>query len=305
MFNRLFAQSGFTLDRLRTFCEVAEAGGMTKAAGGKQSRQGQFSRQVKELEMFFGTELLRRQGKTIRLSPAGVRLVKLARECFSAFDDFYGDCKGEPIECSIGAGDALLQWLLFPHLAQLRDAFPRVAFHLLSLPTLDIVERVNDLRLDFGLVRKDAVSPLQKAELLGTQTYSLFVPIRLLGSRKRGDWREVMASVPLATIGGEGAFRANLDKEATKRKLRVNFSLSCSTFPEVAKALQSDKYAAILPSIAAAELDHSRFAIIAAPFLRAQDREIYLVWNPRITHLRPTTLGVKDRLAKLLKLPTE
>jgi DNA-binding transcriptional LysR family regulator len=305
MYNDLFSQAGLSLDRLRSFCSVAEAGGVTKAAGGNPTRQSQFSRQIKELETFFGTELTRRQGKSIVLSSAGIRLARIARESFTALDDFHRGCKSEPTEFSIGGGDALLQWLLFPRIAQLHDALPTVAFHLLSLRTLDIAEQVNDLRLDFGLVRRDAVSLLHKFEPLGMQTYSLFVPVELLRDRKAPDWKEVIASVPLATITGEGAFRASLEKEASKGKLHLKFSLSCSSFPQAAKALQSERYAAILPSIASAELDLNHFVAIPTPFLKSQAREICLIWNPRIADLRPMTIEIKNCLIKLFRLPSK
>jgi DNA-binding transcriptional LysR family regulator len=303
MFNDLFAKGGLSLDRLRSFCCVAEAGGVTKAAGGDPTRQSQFSRQIKELEVFFGTELTRRQGKSIVLSSAGMRLAKIARESFAALDDFHRACKSEPIEFSIGAGDALLQWLLFPRLAQLHDTIPRVAFSLLSLRTLDIAERVTDLRLDFGLLRKDAISPLHECEPLGALTYSFFVPVKLLESKKGKDWKDVIARIPLATIAGEGAFRASLEKAAMKGKMRLSFSLTCSSFPQAAKALQSERYAAILPSIAIAELDQSRFAAIPAPFLKSQAREICLIWNPRAANLRPAAVEVRKHLASLLRIP--
>ena len=290
------------MDRLRSFCAFAEAGGVTKAAGGDPTRQSQFSRQIKDLEKFFGTELTRRKGKSIVLTPTGIHLAKIVREYFTALDDFYRVCKGGPNEFSIGAGDALLQWLLFPRIAQLHDSFPTVAFHVLSLPTLDIAERVNDHRLDFGLVRKDAVSPLHKCEPLGTQTYSLFVPVDLLSKRKNPTWKEVIADIPLATIAGEGIFRANLEKEAIKERRRLTFSLSCSSFPQAAKALQSGRYAAILPTIASTELDPKRFAAIPAPFLKSQAREICLIWNPRAAELRPMTVEIKNQLSKLFKL---
>jgi DNA-binding transcriptional LysR family regulator len=305
MFNDLFAERGLSLDRLRSFCKVAEAGGVTKAAGGDPIRQSQFSRQIKELETFFGTELIRHRGKNIFLTTAGVRLAKIARESLLGFDDFYRSCKSEPIECSIGAGDALLQWLLFPRIARLYDSLPTVAFHVSSVRTLEIAERINDARLDFGLVRKDAVSPLQEYQSLGIQTYSLFVPVELLKDKKDPDWKEIIARVPLATIAGEGAFRDNLEKEATKGNFRLNFAISCSSFPQAAKALQSQRYAAILPSIAGTELDSSRFTIVPALFLRSQAREICLIWNPRISHLRPRLVEIKNHLVKLFKLPAK
>jgi DNA-binding transcriptional LysR family regulator len=168
---------------------------------------------------------------------------------------------------------------------------------------LEIASRVTDQRLDFGLIRKDAVSPLHVCEPLGTQTYSLFVPIEHLDRKRRNDWQSVVANVPLATISGEGRFRASLEEAAAKVKLRLNFSISCSSFPQAAKALQSGGYAAILPTIAGTELDKSKFATIAPPFLKSQAREICLIWNPRTMNLRPGTEVVKNHLAKLLRLP--
>src|SRR5947199_3074139 len=59
MFEDLFAQSGLSLERLKTFREIVAAGGITAAAGDDSNRQSQFSRQLKELERYFGVELLK------------------------------------------------------------------------------------------------------------------------------------------------------------------------------------------------------------------------------------------------------
>ena len=60
MFEHLFANSGLSLERLRTFREIVTAGGITAAAGDDSNRQSQYSRQLKELERYFGVELLKR-----------------------------------------------------------------------------------------------------------------------------------------------------------------------------------------------------------------------------------------------------
>ena len=67
-FARLFTVSGLSLDRLRTFLRVAEAGNLAKAAKGDTTRQSQFSRQIKELEAFFGVALTRRVGRRIEIT---------------------------------------------------------------------------------------------------------------------------------------------------------------------------------------------------------------------------------------------
>jgi DNA-binding transcriptional LysR family regulator len=301
MFDRLFKERGLSLDRIRTFYMVAEAGGFTKAAGKSANRQSQFSRQIHELEEFFGLELLKRHRKGISLTPAGERLRRIAREIFAALEDFKTVCEDEPQRFSIGAGDALLQWLVFPQVGALQRALPDVAIDVFGLPTLEIVDRVEDARLDFGLVRKDAANKTQKFQSLGIEDYSLFVPRQLLGNQKRPGVNEVIAKVPLTTIAGEGRFRAGLERQARKQKLRLTYSLCCSTFPQAARALRSERYAAILPTIAADDLDVTRYVRLAAPFLEA--REICLIWNPRAMKLRPQANTVKDCLLKLLQLP--
>ena len=84
MFAELLSESGLSLERLQSFCLVAQAGGVTKAAKGDPTKQSLFSRQVKELEEFFGAELMRRKGRGIVLTAAGQRLNVLARECFAS-----------------------------------------------------------------------------------------------------------------------------------------------------------------------------------------------------------------------------
>src|SRR5688572_4142457 len=120
MFSELLNESGLSLDRLESLCLVAQAGGVTKAAKGDPAKQSLFSRQIKELEEFFGAELIRRKGRGISLTEAGARLNAIARECLTALSDFKSDCKGQPVELAIGAGDSLIQWVLLPRLDKLK-----------------------------------------------------------------------------------------------------------------------------------------------------------------------------------------
>jgi len=80
MFEALFSTRGLSLDRLRSFLEMAEAGGIARAAPGDPVRQSQISRQIRELEEFFGTELTQRRGKGLVLTPAARRLAKYPPE---------------------------------------------------------------------------------------------------------------------------------------------------------------------------------------------------------------------------------
>lgn len=94
MFEALFSKAGLSLDRLRSFLEMAEAGGIAKAAPGDAVRQSQISRQIRELEEFFGTELTLRRGKGLVLTPAGSRLADLIRGQLQGLDDFRREEEG-------------------------------------------------------------------------------------------------------------------------------------------------------------------------------------------------------------------
>src|SRR5512135_1590479 len=95
-FQGLFARGGLSLERLRNFALIAEAGGMSLAAGGDPARMSLFSKQVKELEAFFGVALTLRQGRKVKLTEAGQRLAQLAQAHLSGLEDFQQTCQGVP-----------------------------------------------------------------------------------------------------------------------------------------------------------------------------------------------------------------
>ena len=203
MFAELLSESGLSLERLQSFCLVAQASGVTKAAKGDPAKQSLFSRQVKELEEFFGAELMRRKGRGIVLTTAGERLNVLARESFASLLDFKSGCKGLPVEIVIGAGESIIDWVLMPRLREVRKKLPNVRLKFLNLATNEIVRRLADGVIDFGVVRKDAVArPLQCASL-GAMGYSLFVPERLNGCGHR---RESTRGDAARDFGGRREF---------------------------------------------------------------------------------------------------
>jgi LysR family transcriptional regulator, nitrogen assimilation regulatory protein len=44
MFNELLSEGGLSLDRLKNFCALAEAGGIARVAGGDPAKQSLYSR---------------------------------------------------------------------------------------------------------------------------------------------------------------------------------------------------------------------------------------------------------------------
>jgi LysR family transcriptional regulator for metE and metH len=115
---------------LRTIKAIHQAGGLARAAELMNITQSALSHQVKGLEDQAGVELFVRRTKPLRLSPAGMRLLKLADkvlpEVEALQEDFLNLRSGKSgrlhiaIECH-----ACFEWL-FPVLELFRHAWPDV-----------------------------------------------------------------------------------------------------------------------------------------------------------------------------------
>ncbi|SFS67804.1 LysR family transcriptional regulator, regulator for metE and metH [Sulfitobacter marinus] len=115
---------------LRTIQAIHEAGGLARAADQMNITQSALSHQVKGLEDQAGVELFVRRSKPLKLSPAGLRLLKLAQQVLPQLEaaqaEFMGLRAGSTgrmhiaIECH-----ACFEWL-FPVLEQFRKLWPDV-----------------------------------------------------------------------------------------------------------------------------------------------------------------------------------
>ncbi len=297
MFENLFDLGGLSLDRLRNFCLIAEAGGIARAAEGDPAKQSLFSRQIKELESFFGVELKRRQGKGIVLTDSGMRLARIAREQFKALSDFQNECQNEPITLTIGSGNSIIEWMLLPKLGAIQAALPNVTIDLVDQRTADNVRGLTEMTIDIAIVRKDAVSSPLKSSPLDSLEYALFVPRRLM--KREMELRGILETLPLATSKG-GSFREFLDSSTARAKLPLNVTLSCASFTQAARAARSGRYCAILPNIAAVDLPEPDFLRIELTFMKEHRRRPVIAWNPRIAAIRSAVaLGV-DVIGRVL-----
>ena len=128
MFESVLAERGLSLDRLKNFCAIAEAGGIARTAGGDPAKQSLYSRQVRELEHFFGTELTRRKGKGIELTEQGLELARQARAHLISLADFKKSCAGQPVQFRIASGNGVIEWLLIQTLGRYRFVKLSVSF---------------------------------------------------------------------------------------------------------------------------------------------------------------------------------
>ncbi len=118
------------LRHLRSLLYIDEHGSLARAADHLHLTQSAISHQIKAMERYFGVPLFQRRHKPLQFTPAGRRLVALARELLPAVEAAERDLRqlaggragrlNITIECH-----ACFEWLL-PVLATFRENWPEV-----------------------------------------------------------------------------------------------------------------------------------------------------------------------------------
>ncbi len=162
MYSKLFAESGLSLDRLKALLEVGTAGSIVKAVSGDPVRQSQYSRQIKELENFFRSRLIERQGKGSRLTANGKELARISRFFMLGLSNFQRGCLAEAQTFRIGASATFIRRFLLPVLSGTFSQKAGASYATEVASDEEIERRLHELTLDFGVVANAALSrPLQ------------------------------------------------------------------------------------------------------------------------------------------------
>jgi DNA-binding transcriptional LysR family regulator len=276
----IFSKNGLSLDRLVNFSRVAECGSIKEAAGDDPNRQSLISRQIKELEAFFGVPLFNRIGRTLQITEAGEKLNILVLEYSNALEEFHEWCGEGNLELSIGAGDALIQWHLIPRVEAICGFLKckRVSFQ--NLKTTQIVDKVRKGQLYFGVVRREGCPSDLKSISLGMLEYSAFIPSDL--KVKRGaDLASLLSENKLVGMEGEGTYSRKMNSLSQRLGSFHSYKILCASFPEMAKVLRHQRLVGIMPEIAKGDIIAHGYEAIGFSELKHFRTEMVLFWNQR------------------------
>ncbi len=300
-FARLFARRGLSYDRLRVLAEVAEAGSIAKAAGSNATRQSQYSRQLKELEEFCGVELTEHRGRNLCVTQSGQDLAALARSHFLALDDFLASTRNQLSTIRIGAGDSLVQWLLTRRLNPASPVTSSFSIQVHNLTSTEIVQRVREFSLDFGLISSDRPHKGLDHKKLGTVAFALYVPKSLSkGILSASDY--LRSHQAFALIEESGKTTQRIHMVLRKGDYRPKGELVCESFPEALSAVRSGRYAAVLPSLVDGTSEVAETVRFDDAGLKAIRKDVIIIWNPKLLRVRPFAQKLIGELVKVLEL---
>lgn len=302
MFEDLFKTGGLSFERLNTLLKVSEMGSLIKAANNDIGKQSRLSHHIRELSEYFGVELTERVGKTVGLTAAGESLVQVAREHFLALQSFRNQAAKAIPTLRIAAGDSLLQWLLVPAIGRVRRPSNPIRFNLCNLKTNDIVEQLNERRIDFGLLRADVVDKPLKQIAVCEQRYAIFVPQRLVPTRGMLTIKEALLNCPHAAMGGDGQLLKQIKEFAKSLGGLFNPELSCDSIGQCVAAVETGVFAAVLPVQAWISSSEKDYVVVEDDSLDVLKRQIVLAWHPRtIDTIGSTASKIRQTLVEALR----
>jgi DNA-binding transcriptional LysR family regulator len=155
---------------LKFFEEVAQSGGMSRAAKKLNTVQSNVTRRIRMLESELNVSLFNRTGRGVSLTPAGeqllpfaIRIARLIDEAARAISDD-GRPKGSLV---IGSLETTAALRLTPFLSQFVADFPEVDFSLKTGTSRELVEDVLEHRLEGAFV----CGPIHHPDLLQRKMY--------------------------------------------------------------------------------------------------------------------------------------
>jgi DNA-binding transcriptional LysR family regulator len=266
------SQTGLSVDRLRAFCLVVQAGSVTIAAGRDANRQSQFSRQIKELERAIGRPLVRKEGKVLKPTTEGLELAKLAGAFFAGIKELSAEAEARPI--TVAGGESIIRYVVMPALTRL--ATSAFQWKLQSMRTRQTREALASGQADLGVVRADAVTGDYIETPAGAIDYTWVFPRRLLPGRTAAGVYEAKR-LPFAFLSGDGRLARQIIEVAARNRMPLEIRMELDTFSLLVEAVSMGNLGAVIPRKAALNLAQNEFAVIEDEQLAIPPRPLALV----------------------------
>lgn len=197
---------------LNYFLAVCREGSITKASEALHLSQPTLSRQLKELEDELGKPLMIRGSRTITLTDEGMLLRKRASEMLELAERTKDEIAYSDDSISgdiyINAGETQLLHYLTKAMADFRQDYPEVRFHIASGDTQDVYDDLNKGLADFAVTYYlDDSNKYNNLELPGYDTWGIYMksddPLAQKTFLKRKDLNHMPLIIPRRSFNSE------------------------------------------------------------------------------------------------------
>lgn len=235
---------GLSLDRLETLSQIVSQGSIVQASGGNTNKQSQFSRQVAELEDWFGMELLDRSMTPNKPTAAAVGISREVETFMTNLNSLKENAAGRRREVIFGAGERMIRSYLIPWVAKKKDADIRWVFR--NLASTVVRGELLAKRIDFGILKKDSCPHGLSSVSMKPIPMCLLLPGNHKKAGRKLKWEE-LADMPLVLPEGDGAFIRFLKEKASGFSVELDVMMECSSWTQLIDAMSCFRVSGFLP----------------------------------------------------------
>lgn len=296
MSDDLISLAGISIERLRSFCQIAEAGSVVVAARRNPVRQSQFSRQIRDLERSLGTKLFVREGKQLKLTASGVKLAALTNAYFGALRELKEVEGDESKPMMLGAADSIVRWLLLPRFPEVLVASGG-AVDVVTYRTAAIIERLESGQLDVGIIRADATSDDLERLPFPTLRYVLMVPRSELPDKSAAGIKNARV-LPFVMLTGDGLFVRSVERVSKANGLTLQVRARVESFGLAVEAAKVLDAATFVPTQAQKEFPPEQFTPVTLDAIEEMDRMLAVAYGRKTAELNTRARRFALRLSR-------
>ena len=189
------------LKHLQNYLVIVACQSISKAADQLHIAQPALTRQLKQMETYYGVELAERSTRHFQLTEAGsvlarkaTQLIEMAEAIKQEMTDLAGGCKGT---IRIGTIGSEMELMLPRYMSEFLASYPEASFKCYEGSSLEILEQLRHGLIDIGIVR----SPLDKTPY---QVIEWPIQPMIAAHVERRGWLEVPGILSWADLEGEG-----------------------------------------------------------------------------------------------------
>jgi DNA-binding transcriptional LysR family regulator len=242
----------YDLTDLRLFLNVGETGNLTRAAERSFLSLPAASTRIKQLEDAFQTQLLIRQVKGVRLTPAGEALLRHAREVFRELECLHSDlspyAKGVKGRVRLLANTTATNSFLADALSRFLSENPDVDVELEEHLSQDIVSAIGAGAADLGIVAGSVAT--QDLEVLPLCTDELIVIASVNQPLPQFDklrFVDLLDNCRFVGLNPHSAIQSFLEKIASGLGKRISLRIQVSSFDAVCRMVEAGAGIAVVP----------------------------------------------------------
>jgi|GEM_PF-817832 len=288
--------TGLSIDRLRSFCQIVDAGSAAIAAQRNSVLPGQLSRQIKDLETTLGVKLFVREGRNLKLTSSGTRLATLTNAFFGSLQDLKQTDGLDAKPLKLSAGDSVLRWILFPRLPEVLSA-AGTAVEIGTHRTSEIVDRLERGELDVGIIRADAGGDALERLPFPTMRFVFMAPRSALPGKSAAGIHAV-ASLPFVMLNGDGRFVRGVEQVAKENGITLQIAVRVESFGLAIEAAKTLNAAVFVPADAEREFSIEQFTPVPLDKIRSLDRALAVAYGRKTAEFNSRARRYALRLSR-------